>query len=169
MEKKNEYPSVCCFTGHRQLPSSRLWELAELMDRALSSMIHQGVTEFRTGGALGFDTLAALKVLDLREKYPDIRLAVYVPCREQDAKWSERDRAIYRGILKRADKTLLLRQTYTHGCMLERNRAMVDGSDVCIAFVTKDTGGSAYTVHYAEEQGVRVVNLAKYLARSQNI
>jgi uncharacterized phage-like protein YoqJ len=133
------------------------------MDRALSSMIHQGVTEFRTGGALGFDTLAALKVLDLREKYPDIRLAVYVPCKEQDAKWSERDRAIYRGILKRADETLLLRQTYTHGCMLERNRAMVDGSDVCIAFVTNGKSGSAYTLRYAEQRGLRTINLAKYL------
>lgn len=166
MEKKNAFPSVCCFTGHRQLPISRLWELAELMDRALSSVVHQGVTEFRTGGALGFDTLAALKVLDLRERYPDIRLSVYVPCGDQDAKWSERDRAIYRGILKRADETVLLRESYTHGCMLERNRAMVDGSDVCIAFVTKDTGGSAYTVRYAQNKGIRVLNLANFLSKS---
>lgn len=163
MEKSEHRLSVCCFTGHRVLPSHRLWELSELMDRALSSMIHQGVTEFRTGGALGFDTLAALKVLDLRQKHPELRLVIYVPCHGQDASWSERDRAIYRGILERADEKILVSQEYTRGCMLKRNRHMVDGSDVCIAFVTKQEGGSAYTARYAEGRGVRVLNLARYL------
>ncbi len=166
MTRDPNMPSICCFTGHRVLPRERLGELSELMDRALSSMIHQGVRDFRTGGALGFDTLAALKVLDLRERYGDVRLHLYLPCRDQDERWSERDRQIYRGILERADDALCLHEAYTRGCMLARNRAMVKDSAYCIAFCTEERGGTAYTVRYAKAQGVPVINLADYLCLS---
>ena len=145
------------------LPRERLSELSELMDRALYSMLHQGVTEFRTGGALGFDTLAALKVLDLRERYPQVRLWLILPCRNQDAEWCLRDRQIYAGILERADEVRFLRERYTAGCMQERNRALVEGSAYCLAYCKEEKGGSAYTVRYAQKKGVHVINLAEHV------
>lgn len=155
--------AVCCFTGHRHLPSEQLVRLSELMDRVIGSMVRQGVCHFRAGGALGFDMLAALKILDLKKSHPELRLHLYLPCQNQEIKWPERERQIYRGILQRADEALILRESYVRGCMHERNRRMVDGSDFCIAFCRKPTGGTAYTVRYAEEQGVSVINLADYL------
>ena len=58
---------ICCFTGHRRIRPEIMPELSALLDRVLDTLINDGVTEFRTGGAVGFDTLAALKVLEKRE------------------------------------------------------------------------------------------------------
>ena len=44
--------------------------------------------------------------------------------------------------------------------MFERNRYLVDHSDICICYCASEEGGTAYTVHYAEQKGIPVVNLA---------
>ena len=155
--------NVCCFTGHRQLPLDRLDRLLELMNRAVRIVYRRGVREFRAGGALGFDTLAALCVLDLKEEYNDVRLTLYLPCKDQADRWSERDRMIYADILSRADRVIYTSERYHSGCMHARNRALVDGSDICIALCSEQTGGSAYTVQYASAKGVPVLNLATSL------
>ncbi|MCL2883887.1 MAG: hypothetical protein FWF49_00185 [Oscillospiraceae bacterium] len=41
-----------------------------------------------------------------------------------------------------------------------RNRALVDHSDVCVCFLNKSTGGTAYTVKYAQKKGLSIINLA---------
>lgn len=157
MEEKRY--GVCCFTGHRELPRESLPELRDLLRRAVRYAYAHGVREFRAGGALGFDTLAALTVLELREEHPELSLCLYLPCRDQDRGWSERNRAIFREILGRADRVRYISEEYYHGCMQRRNRALVDGSDVCVAFCRHLGGGSAYTVKYAKEEGLTVWNL----------
>ncbi|MBR2354174.1 MAG: DUF1273 family protein [Clostridia bacterium] len=151
---------VACFTGHREIPTDLLGHLAERLRRAVEYAYDHGVREFRAGGALGFDTLAALTVLDLKELHPDVRLCLYLPCQTQTRGWSERDCQIYQDILQRADSYTYTSEHYHRGCMMVRNRALVDGSDVCIAFCKKSTGGSAYTVKYASTKGLTVWNLA---------
>ena len=51
---------TCCFTGHRLLPKDRLDEITLRLSRQVDEMIAQGVCRFISGGALGFDQLAAL-------------------------------------------------------------------------------------------------------------
>lgn len=151
---------VVCFTGHRELPLDRLVALADRLKRAVAYAYDHGAREFRAGGALGFDTLAALTVLDLHEHHPDARLCLYLPCKTQTRGWSERDRRIYEGILDRADEVTYTSEDYYRGCMMVRNRALVNGSDVCIAFCQHSSGGSAYTVNYAKSNNLTVWNLA---------
>ena len=150
---------ICCFTGHRHLPTHRLNILGDRLARAVRIAYRRGVREFRAGGAVGFDTLAALTVLDLKEEKDDVRLCLYLPCREQDAKWCDLDQSIYADILSRADEIVYVSERYHRGCMHARNRALVNGSDVCIAFCNEESGGSAYTVQYAKEKGLAVLNL----------
>lgn len=45
--------------------------------------------------------------------------------------------------------------------MFKRNRHLVDNSSICIAYLTEETGGTAYTVKYANQKGVRVINIAE--------
>ena len=45
--------------------------------------------------------------------------------------------------------------------MIKRNRYLVDNSSLCICYLTRQTGGTAYTVRYAESKGVTVLNLSK--------
>ena len=157
---------ICCFTGHRRIDGEAMQELSRLLDDVLDRLIADGVTVFRTGGAKGFDTLAALKVLERRQATPTISLELYLPCRDQTYGWDDRSCEYYDYILERADRVVYTRETYAKGCMLERNRMLVNGSQFCIGYCTRESGGSAYTLHYAKENGARVINLARMLPKT---
>ena len=48
-------------------------------------------------------------------------------------------------------------------CTHARNRALVNGADLCVAYLTAPRGGTLYTCSYAEKKGVAVLNLADKL------
>ena len=153
---------ICCFTGHRKLPAESVPAIKAALESVLDKLIGSGVTVFRTGGALGFDTLAALAVLEKKASYPEIKLELCLPCRDQTAKWDKVSVDFYNKILERADYVTVLHDRYVDGCMLERNRFMVDGSTYCIAFCKNENAfrsGTSYTVRYAKSHGVSVINL----------
>ena len=74
-----------------------------------------------------------------------------------------RSKEYYEHILKNADCVKYVREHYVKGCMHERNRALVDGAEFCIAYCTHPGGGSAYTIDYAKKSGLRVLNIAGLL------
>ncbi len=152
-----------CFTGHRDIPRDHALALPRVLERELLGLIERGATVFRAGGAVGFDTLAALKVLELRDIYPQIRLELILPCKNQTERWSEPEIRTYRYILEKADGHQFLFDRYVGGCMAERNRQLVKGSDVCVAYCYQNRGGTIYTMTYAIKQGVEVVNLCDLL------
>ena len=148
-----------CFTGHRQISAQHMMALPVLLKAEIARQAERGAVHFRAGGAIGFDTLAALCVLEQKKQYPHIKLDLLLPCRDQDAAWSEQDRSAYRFVLQHADSVVYVRECYSEGCMLERDRRLVQGSDVCIAFLTKSKGGTAYTAAQALKGGLEFVNL----------
>ena len=154
---------ICCFTGHRTIPGDIAVALTRSLDQRLEALAKEGYTEFRAGGARGFDTLAALRVLALRERYPDCKLHLILPCRNQNKLWREGERELFEHILSKADQVDYIALSYTQTCMHARNRALVDGSDCCIAFLRQNRGGTLYTCSYALKQGVRLINLADEL------
>ena len=157
---------TCCFTGHRKISDAHMRRMADEMDRILDTLIRNHVTVFRTGGAIGFDTVVALKVLEKRETNPEIRLELFLPCRDQSEGWAEFNREAYDYILASADHVTYIRNTYSKGCMLERNRRMVEGSQFCVGYCVSAAGGSAYTLRYAKKKGLRVINIAALLDRA---
>ena len=150
----------CCFTGHRTFSPAVATELIARLEPVLERLYTAGVRDFRTGGALGFDTLAALRVIALRDRHPDCTLSLILPCRDQANRWSAKDRALYERVRTAADHETVLFETYTPECMHARNRALVDGSDYCVAYLTKNSGGTLYTCSYALKKGVELINLA---------
>lgn len=148
-----------CFTGHRTIDYGLSVMIPQTLKRQLEELIAMGAERFRTGGAMGFDTIAALCVLELKEKYPSISLELKLPCREQSKYWDSQSVTVYDYILKRADSVEYVSDRFTPTCMHERNRRLVDGSDVCVAFLTKSQGGTAYTFGYALERGLEVINI----------
>lgn len=152
---------TCCFTGHRELPTGLgKWKLTTRLEKAIVEQIKKGIRFFGAGGALGFDTLAARTVLKLKSKYPNIKLILVLPCPTQTRGWPIEDVEEYERIKAKADKVVYTSQEYTKGCMFKRNRHLVDASSVCICYKVKDSGGTAYTVKYAEERGLEVINIA---------
>ena len=54
---------ICCFTGHRSISESEIVQIPSALGKIIDELYNNGVREFRAGGAIGFDTLAALKVI----------------------------------------------------------------------------------------------------------
>ena len=151
---------TCCFTGHRKLPFWGRRKVAAKLEKTIINLIDRGIRFFGAGGALGFDTLAAQTVLRLKKKYPDIKLILVLPCLTQARGWPTENVEEYERIKAQADKVIYTAQEYTKGCMHKRNRHLVDHSSVCVCYLTKDNGGTAYTVDYAEKRGLEIINLA---------
>lgn len=152
----------CCFTGHRVIPRAEYSGLVVALDRTLEELVGHGYTDFFAGGALGFDTLAALRVIALRQKYPSLSLHLILPCRDQTLGWSGESIDIYNGIITAADSVGYVREAYRRGCMQERNRALVDSASVCVCYLNgRKKGGTAGTVKYAMASNVGIINLGR--------
>lgn len=152
---------VCCFTGHRSLPKGSANLINARLHKTIEYLIGQGVSEFRTGGAIGFDTLAAFAVLKLKEQYPHISLVLMLPCKDQDKGWTDLQKRCYKEIINCADQVNILSEHYYRGCMFARNRALVDGSDYCVAYLTQAKGGTQMTVDYAQRKNLKIINLGQ--------
>ena len=150
-----------CFTGHRTIPMLKKWKIEKKLKDTLETLIEEGYCYFGAGGALGFDTIAAQMVLNLKKKHPEIKLILVLPCKNQTRGWDEKDISVYESIMGQADKVVYTQEHYDRGCMFKRNRHLVDNSSVCVAYLTEDKGGTAYTVSYANQKGVRVINVAE--------
>lgn len=151
---------TACFTGHRTIPFLQRRKIEKRTEEALIEAIKQGYQFFGAGGALGFDTLAAQTVLRLKETYPQIKLILVLPCLSQTRGWRPEDIAEYERIKAAADKVVYTSQEYTRDCMFKRNRHLVDNSSLCIAYLTENSGGTAYTVDYARFKGLIIKNVA---------
>ena len=150
-----------CFTGHRTIPAGdELEALTGRLDALILASYKKGYRTFIAGGAVGFDTLAACRVIAAKETMPDISLHLALPCRNQTEKWTSlEDLTTYKKILGASDHVDYMTVFYTDSCMHERNRFMVDRSALCIAYCKRQRGGSAYTVNYAKKQGLGVLNI----------
>ena len=151
---------TCCFTGHRQLPNGDLTLFLDKLFDTVTLLVNSGVTNFKNGGAQGFDQLAALAVLKVRETNPSVRLEMILPYKRQAARWDEVYRGLYYYILAKADKIVYVSDYYYDGCMRKRNLCLVDGSDYCIAYFKHKRSGTSQTIRLAEERGLIIFNLA---------
>ena len=129
------------------------------MKKTIIDLIEKGYLFFGAGGALGFDMLAEQTVLKLKERYPNIRLILVLPCLQQTKGWNENDIALYEDIKLKADKVVYTSKEYTIGCMHKRNRHLIDNSSVCVCYLTKNMGGTFYTVNYAKLKNINVINI----------
>ena len=154
---------ITSFTGHRLIKKEHLQRLSPLVDRAIEYAYSEGCREFLCGGAVGFDTIAARCVIRFKMYHPDVRLKLILPCKNQDEKWSDRQRSAYEHLLSSADEVEFVADEYTDGCMRERNFILANRADVLVAYVGHNRSGSAQTVRMADSMGKTVYNLYKAL------
>lgn len=145
---------TCFFTGHRSIPEGKRENIITQVERVIRVLYSRGYRSFVCGGAIGFDQLCADTVLRLKSELDGIELRLILPCLDQNKYYSPRQKEDYRRIRAAASKIEVLYQNYTRSCMHERNRMMADVSSVCVAYCTKSTGGTAYTVDYAAKKKI---------------
>lgn len=157
MNFKNQ---TCCFTGHRYIAPQDIEAVYKTTKEVISMLASKGVKYFGTGGALGFDTIAAQAVLSVKNIYPEIKLILVLPCENQIKYWKQTDIDVYYDILAKADKVKYLSKRYYDGCMQKRNHHLVDCSSYCVCYLKKHTGGTAYTVSYAKSNNLKIINVS---------
>lgn len=157
---------TCAFTDHR--PKSFPWKyneaasncvlLKDTLAKQIRLLVDSGVTEFLSGMAQGVDLWATEIVLDLKKENPTLRLHCILPCEGQEREWSASERERYHFILRQADEVIYVNQEYHDGCMLERNRWLVDHSSVLLAVYNGTyRSGTGMTVRYAKQLGREVI------------
>ena len=153
---------TCFFTGHRRINKDKTDIIKSMLYKHIEDMIiRYDVKNFIAGGALGFDTLAAEAVIRMREKYPHIKLHLYLPCHGQEKYWTDLQKYRYRLIMSRADSYIYVTEgKYTNQCMMQRNKKMTDDSSFCIAFCILSSSGTGVTLRNAKSAGVKIYNIA---------
>lgn len=162
-----EIEKTCCFTGHRpeKLPwrdnerDPRCLDLKFRLARAVEDAYRRGKRHFMCGMALGADFYFCDAVLALRERRGDVTLEACIPCEEQPNRWREGDRQRYFDLIAQCDMETMIQKHYDKGCMLRRNRYMVDRSSMLLAAFDGMLGGTMYTIQYAMKRKLKVVLL----------
>ena len=152
---------TCCFTGHREIPIDQLSIVKQRTEEYIRRLIDKGVIYFGVGGALGYDTLVARLLLTLREtEFNHIKVILVYPFHGFTNCWTPAQQATYNELLLKYDKRVCISKQAGKGAYLQRNRHLVDFSGYCIAYCTRPTGGTAYTLRYAQVKGLNIWNTA---------
>ena len=157
----------CCFTGYR--PEKFGFSFCEddknyqaLMTRIVTSIsikIKEGVTDFYTGMAQGFDILAAEHVALVKKLNKKIRLIAVIPFENQEATFTNDWKTRYHELLKSCDEVIILNKDYTKWAYNQRNRYMVDRCRHIITYFDGKKGGTMNTVNYAVRHCREVLNI----------
>ncbi len=150
---------VCSFTGHRIINSEHLNIIDTVIMRAIEYAYKQGCRTFISGGAIGFDTLAARQVILFRMIHSDVRLVMLLPCKNQDEKWNVRQKDTYSYIISVANEVEYISDEYTEDCMKKRNAALAERADMLVSYFSRRASGSWQTVRMAEKLGKTVYNI----------
>lgn len=157
---------TCAFSGHR--PEKLAWgedetdprcmALKILMERELRQLCQEGCLRYLCGMARGTDLYYLEALCALREEFP-LTVEAVVPCPSQSEAWTKEQQLRYLRGLSMCDKTTVLEECYSEGCMLRRNRYMVEHADILLTVFDGSPGGTAATVRYAKARGLRIISL----------
>lgn len=154
---------TCCFSGHRDIPPSEKQQIILKSRKYIRDLVNNGVKYFGVGGALGYDTLAAQILFQLRsEELHHIKIILVYPFDGFTNRWTQEQQAVYAELLSQYDKIVCVADRPGKEAYLQRNRHLVNFSSYCVAYCTRSYGGTAYTLNYAKSQGVSVLNTAEY-------
>lgn len=153
-----------CFTGHRTIKTDMNSFSALLLSVIEQMITDRKITDYYAGGAYGFDAMASLSVLLLKEKYPEVRLHLILPCpnEEQTEGWNTKRKTEFEQILGLADSVEYVSEHKTGACMKERNARLVElASDYCICYWNPKhyRSGTGQTVRMAQKKGLEVINI----------
>ena len=156
--------AAVCFTGHRQIEGvyydpdkmSGHWYATWMATlKTVYELYKLGYTEFISGGALGFDQLAAHAVKYFKDNTNvPTELWMALPFQGFESKWPAKSKLQLAGIVGCADKMLYVNQPpYAPWKLHKRNEWMVDNSLLTLAmYVPGTTGGTLNCINYAKAQ-----------------
>jgi len=159
-----------CFSGYRPEKFAFILHqgnedylaLEKRIEEAILQAVDDGHTSFICGMAKGFDLVAGSLVVALKESWAelaDLTLLAVLPF-ERHGFPSEPWHTLHKMVLDRANEVFILAPKYHSQAYHDRNRFMVDNSSRLICYYDGQKGGTDYTVKYAREKGLDIVNVS---------
>ena len=131
---------ICSFTGHRpsRFPfkgenDPSCLQLRSRIGEAVTEAYVDGYRDFLCGMALGVDTWAAMEVLRLKYRYPDINLYAAIPYMNQASRWYRWEQDRYSDILKLCERVFVVCEIPSRQAPVIRDAFMVSHSSRMIA------------------------------------
>ncbi|MFR9651430.1 MAG: SLOG family protein [Rikenellaceae bacterium] len=138
-------------------------QIADKIYNTIESLYDQGFLHFYCGMSSGFDLMAAVAVLELRNKYPDVKLIAVVPFKGQEERYSDKDKQTYRNVMETADEVVTLAERHTDNAQyLRRNDYMLEQSSHLVCYYDGQRGGTMYTYNRAVKTKMSITNICKY-------
>lgn len=128
---------------------NRLVDLAEAYYRA-----HPEIEAVIGGCAMGWDLAGQRAAVNL-----GIPMHAYVPYVGHGQEWNTFYKEEHNELVSLASYIFAPDVSFSPAALLQRNRDMVDASDMTLALFDGSGGGTAHCVNYALSQGKPVVNL----------
>lgn len=145
MERK-----IVCFAGHRY--DFRNIGIEEKLEKTITGVIEKGYTVFYDGGKGYFDKMSARIVINLKKKYPHIKIYRILTYYHHEKEIWELP-PCYDGSLYPDIESCHPKQKIT-----KKNEWIIDNSDLLICHVTETYKSGAYnTLKYAQKRNKPII------------
>ena len=148
-----------CFFGHRRIDD---WDAVEqkIFDLVGELIRRHEYVDFLVGREGDFDQIAASAIRRAKRYIFDANSSLVWVQPYQRAEYL-RDPAAYERYYDRIEMCEASESAYPKAAIQCRNRAMVDRSQLCVFYVTRDGGGAWQTMQYAVRRQKAVINLSE--------
>ena len=144
------------FFGHRELPN--MFALENKLMSLLREIIHtHEYVEFLVGRDGDFDQLAASTVKAAIRDYASGNASLILVLPYERAEYRD-NKESFEDYYDEVQICYESSQAHPKAAIFERNKSMIDRSDLVICAIDHD-GGAAKAVRYAKQQGKKIINL----------
>lgn len=143
------------FFGHRQI--DRPFEAEERLEKIIRELIQsKEYVEFLVGRNGEFDQMVASTVLRAKKAVDDANSALVLVLPYMTAEYSN-NKASFEDYY---DEIEVFDSGHFRSAFGQRNRSMVDRSDIVVCCIEHDEGGAYETVKYARKNNKKILNVA---------
>jgi len=132
--------------------------IKKAIEKQLILLLEDGLEWVIISGQLGVEIWAAEVVLEMQERYPELKLAVITPFLDQQEKWNETNKELYEFILSQANYTnSITNKKYESPAQFKlKNKFFINKSDaLLLVFDDEKDGSPKYIFEEAKNEGER--------------
>ncbi|MBT2575411.1 DUF1273 domain-containing protein [Bacillus sp. ISL-51] len=129
--------------------------IKKALENRMRSFLDEGLEWVLISGQLGTELWAAETAYDLREDYPELKVAVITPFYGQEEKWKEANKEMYEAVLAQADyEESLTHRPYESPLQFrQKNAFFIEKSDALLLLYDPEMEGSPkYMLQEAEKR-----------------
>ena len=162
MTHKSQITVVSLGPGPREYLTLGVLDALKKAEQVIADLYARGVYYYGCGGDIGFDTLMAQTCFELQESgsFPLMRVILVYPFYRFNDNWNSYEKQIFLELHQKYDKEVCISEVPCREAYYARNRHLVDGSAYCISYCVEQNSGSGYTVRYAQNKGLEIIDLA---------